>query len=277
MKIPKDVPVFSKRDPNVIDHLVSWISSADDIKEFEALAKLTWEFIDRIDKKHVDTNHPYTDREVKMITEKANMMMHKCKKYNLDSIADQLFEAHTKLWFEPDKFSDTEKVIKINRIKDIIHQIFEPRHDEVKQKEEKKDLTIDGFPRFKKGKVLEQYRPIYEKRLFWFYDILKETKGENFADALLTMDHDHGEFFLSIAHIGYDEIAHDKIFAEAEKMGLISKDQRIKLLEALLYLFAMKILRTRDDPDEEKRTADLQKLFLKKYRKLQNKVDKKKK
>jgi len=277
---PEDVgfdAVFSKKDPESVNQVVSFIEQDHYITELKKLAKKVWKQVENIEKRHADTNHPYSDKEVKIIAEIANKMMHTCTYYKFDKIGDQLFQAHTKLFVQPQDMSETEKVIAIDRIKDIIHQIFEPRYVQVKQKEKKKDLSIDGFPRFKKGKQLEQYRPIYEERLFWFSDVLKEAKGEQFADALFTMDHDFSEFHLSIAHIGYDELAHDKIFAEAERLGIITKDARIKLLEAFVYLFTMKILRSRDNPNEEKETANLQRQFMKKYEELQKKVEKKKK
>lgn len=266
--------VFSKRDPDVTEQIVSFISGSETRKQINALAQLTWEFIDRMDRKHADTNYPYSDKEIKAIAKHANRMMHECKDSSLDKIADELFHAHTKLYMSPEKMSETEKVIAVNRIKDIIHQIFEPRFIQTKKVEKKKDLSIEGFPRFKKGKTEEQYRLIYQERLFWFYDVLKEAKGENFADALLTMDHDFGEFFLVLAHIGYDELAKDQILEKAVKLKIITTDQRIKLLEAFVYLFSMKILKSHE-PNEEETNANLQKIFFNKYRKLTDKVEKK--
>ncbi len=264
---------ISKTDPQAMEKLVSLINTSDERDVLVNKARVAWIMIDRIDGKHADNIYPYSDNEVKQICKKANELMHKSNDLGLEKLSNELFEAHTKLYLRPEKFSETEKVITLNRIKDIIHQIFEPRMSKV---ETKKDLTIEGFPRFKTGKKPSQYRKIYEQRIFWFYDVLAEAKGEMFADALLTMDHDFNENFLVIAHLAYDEISKDKVLERAVKRKLITVDGRIKFLEAMLYIFAMKILKS-PDRDEEETNAKLQKLTFAKYRKLEKTLERKRK
>lgn len=262
---------ISKRDPHAMEKLVSLINTSDERDVLVNKARVAWIMIDRIDRKHADNNYPYSDSEVKQICKKANELMHKSNDLGLEKLSNELFETHTKLYLRPENFSETEKVITINRIKDIIHQIFEPR---MTKTEVKKDLTIEGFPRFKSGKKYSEYRKIYEQRIFWFYDVLEESKGKIFADALFTMDHDFNENFLVIAHLAYDEISKLKVLEKAVKTKLITKDGRIKFLEALLYIFAMKILKS-PDRDQEETNEKLQKLTFAKYRKLEEKLEKK--